>query len=297
MIGRRALAGGWVASLAWARGSSARGPQPWTLRPIEHRGFDWRLVAQSDLIVRGILAIPAETASLLKQSGEKTASIPLAVGRVFKGAERRRSLELRYPRIANCGRPAPHALAALNARDAILCLTLEPTPPAGPPYYLADCSREAATGFSDDTQRRLLKEIDSQRSTARHIAGALANDRLPFEASVEAAIGAALAGDNQSALRGLRRSGLAAAPAMIRRLDDRRPLPQQAISVSLAGSFEGLSHYSVGEVGDLLMFALGLMTKDVSFGFPFPQTSDAQRERMADAWRVWLGYSLEMDQA
>jgi hypothetical protein len=58
-----------------------------------------------------------------------------------------------------------------------------------------------------------------------------------------------------------------------------------------AGIFEGLGPYLVDEVGDLLMFARGLMVKDASFGFPSPETPDGRRLRRADAWRVWPGYA------
>jgi hypothetical protein len=263
MIGRRALVLGGIGSLVVGR-AVGQEPQAWTLRPIEHRGFNWQLVACSDLIVRGILAAPTA----------------LAVSRVYKGSERRTALDLRYREQANCG-PVLEALTALKARDGVFCLTLSE---AGSAYSFAGCWPEAATAFSDAYERTLLKEIETQRAMARRVATALGNDTLPFEASVAAAVRAALAGDGQSAVRGLRRSGLAAAPAMIRLLADRRKLPKEAV--------EGLKPANVSEVADLLMFALDLMAKDARLGWPSPDAPEAQRQRIADAWRVWLGYSL-----
>lgn len=265
MIGRRAFAAGWMFSLAGVRGASAQAPASWTPGPIEHRGFNWQLVARSDLIVRGIL----------------TSAEALAVSRIYKGSERRTDLGLRHADGADCATAAA-TLAALKARDGVFCLA---RPDIGSAYTLTACVPETAALFGTSHEAALQTEIDVQRATVRRITTLLANDRLPFEASVEAAIKAALAGDNQSALRGLQRSGLPAAPAMIRSLDDRRRLPQKDITASSGP-------YRVGDVGDLVMLALSLMVKDARFGFPSPETPDGQRLRMSDAWRVWLGYSL-----
>jgi hypothetical protein len=266
MIGRRALAVGGIGSLVAGR-AVGQEPQAWTLRPIEHRGFNWQLVAGSDLIVRGILAAPTE----------------LAVSRVYKGIEHRTALDLRYSPQAGCG-PGPEALMALKARDGVFCLASSVD---GAGYSFTGCGPEAAAVFSEDYERALLKEIETQRAMARRVATALGNDTLPFEASVGAAVRAALAGDGQSALRGLRRSGLAAAPAMIRLLADRRKLPKEAV--------EGLRPHKVTEVADLLMVALDLMARDAHLGWPSPDAPAAQRQRIADAWRVWLGYSLGLE--
>jgi hypothetical protein len=262
MMGRRVFAAGLMGCFAGASAASAQVPASWMPGPIEHRGFDWRLVARSDLIVRGIL----------------TSAEALAVSRIYKGSERRTDLELRY---ADCATAAA-TLAALKARDGVFCLA---RPDTGSAYHLTACRTEAAALFGANHEAALQTEIDIQRATVRRVETSLANDRLPFEASVEAAIRAALAGDNQSALRGLQRSGLPAAPAMVRSLEDRRRLPRKDVTAAS-------DRHRVGDVGDLLMLALGLLVKDARFGFPSPETPDGQRLRMADAWRVWLGYSL-----
>lgn len=250
MMRRRALA---LGGIAWARTASAQQPGLWTLRPIEHPAFNWRLVAQSDLIVRGILAMPT-----------------LAISRLYKGSERRAAVDLRYPGRPGCG-PAPEALAALNARDGVFHLAATP-----PGFELVGCSPESATAFSLAYERDLRKEAERQAAMVRRVTGLLADRTPPFEDSVAAMVRTALAGDNQSALRGLLRSGLAAAPAMIRRLDDRRALPRKEF-------IEGQGRHHLDDVAELMMFALGLVAKDAGLG------------RIADAWRVWLGYSLGLE--
>jgi hypothetical protein len=282
MIGRRAFAAGCLGSLALARGASGQPPRSWTLRPIEHPAFNWRMVAQSDLILRGILA-----ASALKPGDMGTVALPLAVSRLYKGGARPDTIDLRYDRQAGCG-PAPEALTALNARDAVFFLGIE----TGAAHRLVGCSADSATAFSSAHERALQKEIGIQAMLIRRVSALLAEHPPPFEESVTAMIRAALTGDNQSALRGLLRSGRAAAPAMIRHLGDRRPLPKNAV---IATVDDRSGQYPLGEVADLLMLALGIVAKDAELGWPAPDMSGEARQRIVDAWRVWLGYSLGLE--
>jgi hypothetical protein len=282
MIGRRAFAIGCLGNLALARPSFGQSPGSWTLRPIDHPDFNWRMVAQSDLVLRGILA-----ASALRLDGARTISLPLAASRAYKGSAGRSAIELRYDRHAGCG-PTPDALLALNARDAVFFLALG----TGAAYHLVGCSPDSATIISAAYERGLQKEIDTQRSLVRRVLALLSDYRPPFEDTVTAMIRAALAGDNQSALRGLLRSGRAPAAAIIRHLDDRRPLPNRTV-IATVGARPG--QQEVGEVADLLLLALGIVAKDAELGWLAPDAAEKPRQRIVDAWYVWLGYSLGLE--
>jgi hypothetical protein len=282
MIGRRAFALGGIASLGLASASAAQTPRSWTPQPFERPDFNWRIVAQSDLIVRGILASGA-----LRLDDTRAVSLPLAASLAYKGTVRRPAIDLRYDRRAGCG-PTPDALAALNARDAVFFLAFE----AEAACRLVGCSSDSATAVSAAYERRLQKEIHSQRRLVRRVSALLSDHPPPFEDSVTAMIRAALSGDNQSALRGLRRSGRVAAAAIIRHLDDRRRLPGKTVIAPLD---DRPGQHELAEVADLLMLALAIVAKDAELGWPVPDMADAPRQRLADAWRVWLGYALGLE--
>lgn len=282
MIGRRALALGGIGSPWLARPTAAQALRSWTPPLFEHADFNWRMVAQSDLIARGILASAA-----LRLDDTRNVSLPLATSLAYKGTVRRPAINLRYDRRAGCG-PSPDALAALNARDAVFFLAFE----AEAAWRLVGCSPGSATAVSAAYEQRLQNEIDTQRRLVRRVSALLSDYPPPFEDSVTAMIRAALSGDNQSALRGLRRSGRAAAAAIIRHLDDRRPLPGKTVIAPLD---DRAGQHELAEVADLLMLALAIVAKDAELGWPASDMADAQRRRLADAWRVWLGYSLGLE--
>jgi hypothetical protein len=93
----------------------------------------------------------------------------------------------------------------------------------------------------------------------------------------------------QQAFLDLEALGCSAVPAVIERLDDRRPLPDPRLSLRNPGfsAFEGLRHYSPQQVVDALAAILNQVTGQ-DFGFIYNGATDAARTETVQAWREFL---------
>jgi hypothetical protein len=93
----------------------------------------------------------------------------------------------------------------------------------------------------------------------------------------------------QKAFSDLEALGCAAVPAIIARMDDRRDLPDQRISLvnKSPDAFEGRRHYGPEEVVDALAAILNQLTGQ-SFGFIYNGASDADRTKTVQGWREYL---------
>jgi hypothetical protein len=83
--------------------------------------------------------------------------------------------------------------------------------------------------------------------------------------------------------------GCAAVPAIIRRMDDRRVLPDPSISLRNKSpqAFEGIRHYGPIEVVDALAAILNQLTGQ-SFGFIYNGGTDEDRTKTVQGWRKFL---------
>ena len=85
--------------------------------------------------------------------------------------------------------------------------------------------------------------------------------------------------------------GCPAVPFIIRRMDDRRKLPDPTISLEnkSANAFEGLRHYGPEKVVDALAAILNQLTGQ-HFGFIYngAETTDTERTRAVQGWGEWL---------
>ena len=87
--------------------------------------------------------------------------------------------------------------------------------------------------------------------------------------------------------------GCPAVPSIIDRMDDRRDLPDNSISLRNKSrqAWESLRHYRVEKVVDALDAILNQMTGE-SFGYidtdKDEKTQDAEREKVVRGWREWL---------
>jgi hypothetical protein len=83
--------------------------------------------------------------------------------------------------------------------------------------------------------------------------------------------------------------GCAAVPATIQRMDDRRRLPDQSISLrnKSPDAFEGIRHYGPAQVVDALAAILNQVTGR-DFGFIFNGATDEEREKTVQGWRKFL---------
>lgn len=83
--------------------------------------------------------------------------------------------------------------------------------------------------------------------------------------------------------------GCAAVPATIRQMDDRRKLPNPAISLrnKSPNAFEGIRHYGPVEVVDALAAILNQVTGQ-DFGFIYNGATDEERANAVQGWRKFL---------
>lgn len=83
--------------------------------------------------------------------------------------------------------------------------------------------------------------------------------------------------------------GCDAAPAIIRRMDDRRPLPRRGLSLSnrAPGAFEGMRHYGPVQLVDALAAILNQVTGR-SFGFIYHGATADERTKAVKGWQDYL---------
>jgi hypothetical protein len=96
-------------------------------------------------------------------------------------------------------------------------------------------------------------------------------------------------GMQAQAFRELESLGCAAVPALIRRMDDRRPLRVQSITLTndFPGAFEGARHYSPELMVDALAAILNQLTGQ-SFGSIENGGTDEERAKEVAGWRAFL---------
>jgi hypothetical protein len=93
----------------------------------------------------------------------------------------------------------------------------------------------------------------------------------------------------QQAFSDLEAIGCPAVPAIIRRMDDRRSLPDPRISLRNKSpqAFEGLRHYGPIQVVDALAAILNQVTGQ-DFGFIYNGATDDERAKAIQGWRKFL---------
>jgi hypothetical protein len=100
----------------------------------------------------------------------------------------------------------------------------------------------------------------------------------------------------QKAFSDLEALGCAAIPAIIRRMDDRRILPNPRISLrnKSPDAFEGIRHYGPIEVVDALAAILNQLTAR-DFGFIYNGATDDERAKTVQGWRHFLQSSSSVE--
>jgi hypothetical protein len=100
----------------------------------------------------------------------------------------------------------------------------------------------------------------------------------------------------QKAFSDLEALGCRAAPAIIRRMDDRRSLPDPRIPLrnKSPDAFEGLRHYGPQQVVDALAAILNQITAQ-DFGFIYNGATDDERTKAVQGWRNFLRSSPSGD--
>lgn len=97
------------------------------------------------------------------------------------------------------------------------------------------------------------------------------------------------ANTEQKAFFDLEALGCAAVPSIIRRMDDRRSLPDPRISLrnKSPDAFEGIRHYGPTQIVDALAAILNQLTGQ-DFGFIYNGATDEERTKTIQGWRKFL---------
>lgn len=103
--------------------------------------------------------------------------------------------------------------------------------------------------------------------------------------------------EQYDAIRGLIALGPEAIPAIVRRMDDRRPLPSAGIMLENAPDFfEGYGHYSIGTVSDALSIVAGRLSNgpscDQLLHAREDGTSEESRSRCHQRWIEYTARGL-----
>jgi hypothetical protein len=282
--------------------TSIAAPVSWDLRPIEKRDVNWRLIARSDLIVRGRILVPPHA---LKGAKPDYVRLPIVATSILAGNETRKNFEFSYypyvhPTVASVRSPSPAEVTSSVLTESIFYLQWVDRLGEEGAYVFADYTAEALVPASEELDSRVRTEAEKQKTLATKVTTLLAVHMPPLDERVAALATDASRGNTQAALDGLLALDDIAIAAIAKRLGDRRRLPDGAIKISLKGvkgAFEGSALYRIADVGSLMMFALHHGTKDGFFGWPLEETSERRRLRIVAAWRVWLGYSLGLEPA
>lgn len=281
----------------------ANGQISWTLHRVEERSatdtINWRAIIDADLILEGTLSLPANIREQLTEpnlKADKVVSLPLAVSHVYKGTLQGNALNLQYyPKLVTPGQPDVPALIAAAGIDGIFFLSVFESPGGGSLEY-SFSPPSLILQVSPALREQLVETIVSLAELARHVKEYLRLHEPPLNARVTALVEELLRPETASgAIEQLLALDRSAIPALVRHLDDRRPLAIKAVSVRprSPNAFEGRIHYAPQEVVDLLSFILSHKTDD-GVGSTANGGSELNRQRILDGWRVWLGRALRL---
>jgi hypothetical protein len=240
-----------------------------------------RLIAASDLILTARL--PSDAAAIVAVAKESSyVSLPLEAPIIIKGTARAR-LALRLYVDRKSAFSANEALAAVSGGPATLFLVL-----ADDVLYLASKPESAIRGGDVATMRAVRAELMRQTAILSH--WQIDQDLPHFDevGRLMQSLGSGTARQQHETFAALEKLGMAAAPAIVAQMDNRRPLVEQQISLVNHGrdAFEGIRHYGPEQVVDALAAILNQIT-GASFGFIYNGGSDDERRAVVDAWRVY----------
>lgn len=291
-------------------------PQATLVAPLNTASLsksDWRLVHDADLILKVRISYPGEPAP--QNPGYWT--VKWEVLATIKGDFRNPESPGAIPKIAVAfyrGQGADstplNLLRKLSGQIALVFLTSGDKGNDSATYI---CQfHEAIQRYDSSVAVAIKAEIQNQEEMAISVQRALDARLQPLEPEVLALIQSLQspatyqhtermeAPDTAEKgaftfprpIDGLQKLGITAIPAIIKHLDDRRPLPLGRTPIELdtrdqPGTFEGIYHTSASEMVDVLSFSLEGLTQ-TSFGRSTNSTGSRDKEILG--WRLYLGH-------
>jgi hypothetical protein len=253
---------------------------------------DWKLVAQSHLILKAWLIAPVDAIRHSIKSRDHSYVTLQATGvTALKGKLDSPIAAIRYHTGPTDYDPSPQRIIDLHEKEVLLFL-LRSDGPAVAGLYFAGYTPGALRPVDSATVKAVLAEVQNQQRILSGFPQSLAAQPDSYHTRVKGLIDQMVdRRTEQIAFQKLERLGQAAVPSMIRLMNDRRSLPIPAISLENKSphAFEGLRHYGPKTVVDAIVALLNQITGE-SFGVIYNGGSERERAASVEGWRVYLHY-------
>jgi hypothetical protein len=255
---------------------------------------DWRLVAQSDMIVQGRLRVPvASLRAALRANKREYIPVRLDVTRVLKGKPETRTLAVQIYSAGNSNDVSPQKVISLHGKDVMAFIVAPDDVPNPGSLYFAGYTPNGLAASSRWLTGRVEGEVSNQKRISIYYARPGAFASTPLDDKVKRLIVEMLDERTQfQSFADLEELGDAAVPATIRWMDDRRPLavPHIALRNKSPQAFEATRQYSPRLVVDALDAILNQVTGEFFGSLGDLLTTEAHRKQTVNAWRTYLYY-------
>ena len=245
-----------------------------------------RLVAASDLVLTGVPQTSADViaAAAAHQPSPEWIAVPIGSPTQLKGADEAPLTVRIYPENISY-RPPVATLTALAGKPALFFLVRVDQGETG--LYFAGGSPLALQPASAEAVSATTAEIARQASQLRYWKPDPAAPHAREVARLIAQLGVVDGHAQQAAFERLEALGPSAIPAIVARMDVRRPLAVRQISLvnHAADSFEGMRHYGPELVVDALDAILNQLAGQG--GSIVNGGSERQRRAAVETWRVY----------
>jgi hypothetical protein len=249
----------------------------------------WKLVGKCHAIVQGKIAVPvAAIREAAKNGNHQFVPMPVTVQQKLKGKDIPEEITLRYyTGTEQYGGVSREALIAQSGQEVVLFLLS-----SSKGYYLAAYSPKTIQAADDDLIRRIQSEMALQESQVDAFDRAVNGTIQPLDAEVhdlvERMVSPQIDPPTAFALyETLVEMGREAVPAIIKYMDDRRPLTIRKISFKVKDpDWEGIVHYGPEVVTDVMSVILSRIT-GVDLTQIYNGGSEPDRVNAVKLWKVY----------
>ena len=292
---------------AFAQPAISAKPTSQTMVATSPAYSNWRMIAESGLIVRGRLLVPVRAIrSRLKSKQREYEVLHLQVHQLLKGNTSQKTLAIRYFVSTDADQPSTRTVLSLHNKEVVAIMEhpsdyyieghVLPSPFAGQ-LFLAGNSSDSLQPDNRATTLRIQTEVQNQERIAANFSALPAARPDAFAPKVKALIEAMThEKSEQQAFAGLEALGIQAVPSIIRLMNDRRRLPIPGIMLrnKARNAFEGARQYRPDVVVDAVAAILNQLVGE-SFGFIYNGASQRERQREVNGWRVFLQYRFSQN--
>lgn len=278
-----------VSSVALLLSSSAVSAEP-SKKPISPM---WDLVARSDVIARAKLDIPlAVLKASLDTRNYAYIDLRVDIEETIKGSLPPQPVAVRYFTGPREYSPTAGFLESYNGKEVIVFL-LQVDKAGVPGNYFAGATPSAVGPFIAEEFSTVAREVKQQAQIVRQF------DELPIgkTAAADALIRELFEGLTSKASQAatwerLLKLSREDAPAIVRVMDDQRPLAERYAYVPTPDSFEATAQYGPPRIVEAASILLAYLTETSSFRDVYNGGSERERQADVDGWRVWCAYNF-----